>query len=452
MDRSHLQRNKMKPELQAYLQSLTPSVQTKIDNAIDKGECDVGKLNEIFNQMNLASTKPNSVVNNEMDKVMKGLNLQGGNGPNEGNNNVESQESQAKGLALLITAIDQLPIESDQQPTNQNKLFGYATRFYNKFLTTVDDCIKIVWNDTLKASLASYVGGKLALMTISNPRNIYSFINTLMTTIGPYVSTGTGILSTVALGTLIRKVFGHYATTTAIKAGETKEAILELNTKILKMTDKEVVDELKKQSSELSNATTELFQSLKTTDYDALARSLPEIDFNLDKRDKSNVGHFDNVKRRKINNDPTTVALAPTTVAPTTIATTTVAGLDDGTIEESYDEESNTTATTTVAGLDDGTIEESYDEESNTTATTTAATIFKAPPAAGDSTAANAMDIEGDDAAGDSTATRKRTRDGETVGNGKRKSKKRQTKNKKNKARKTKKNKRSSKKKVHKKK
>ena len=53
MDRSHLQRNKMKPELQAYLQSLTPSVQTKIDNAIDKGECDVGKLNEIFNAYDL---------------------------------------------------------------------------------------------------------------------------------------------------------------------------------------------------------------------------------------------------------------------------------------------------------------------------------------------------------------------------------------------------------------
>ena len=65
MDRSHLQRNKMKPELQAYLQSLTPSVQTKIDNAIDKGECDVLKLNEFFNQMNLASTKSKAIVIDE---------------------------------------------------------------------------------------------------------------------------------------------------------------------------------------------------------------------------------------------------------------------------------------------------------------------------------------------------------------------------------------------------
>ena len=433
MDRSHLQRNKMKPELQAYLQSLNNhTVKTQINDAIDKGECDVGKLNEIFNQMNLASTKPNSVVNNELDKVMEGLNLQGGNGPNEGNNNVESQESQAKGLALLITAIDQLPIESDQQPTNQDKLFGYATRFYNTFLTTVDDCIKIVWNDTLKASLASYVGGKLALMTISNPGTIASFINTLTETIAPYASVGTGILSTVALGTLIRKVFGHYATTTAIKAGETKTAILALNTKILTMSDEEVVNALKSESSKLYKATTELFQSLKDSrspDYGALARSLPEIDFNLDNIEyKNNVGDYDNVKRRKINNAPTTVALAPTTaaLAPTTAADTM--------------EEINTAATTDAVTM----------EEINTAATTTG-------PAAGDSTDAVTMEESDDEESNTAapttgTATRKRTRDGETVGNGKRKSKKRQTKNKKNKARKTKKNKRSSKKKVHKKK
>ena len=219
-----------------------------------------------------------------------------------------------------------------------------------------------------------------------------------MTTIAPYASAATGILSTVALGTLIRKVFGHYATTTALIAEETKDGILALNTKILTMSDKEVVEALIDQTSNLSRATNDLFQSLKNTrptDYDALARSLPEIDFNLDKRYKINVGDFANAKRRKINNDPSTVA-------PTTVAPTTVAGLDAGTMEESDDEESNTAATTTTTG-----------------------------PA---------------------TGKRKAEEISTSTGSGKRKSKKRQTKNKKNKARKTKKNKRSSKKKVHKKK
>ena len=418
-------------------------------------QADSKKVQSFYQKLELANDTGN--VMNDLDKVMKRLNLQGGNGPNEGNNNVESQESPAEGLALLITAINQLPLDQpldeldqppaaiDQQPalvqppaalvqppTNQDKLFGYATRFYNTFLTTVNNCIKNVWNDTLKASLASYVGGKLALMTISNPGNISSFIKTLMTTIAPYASAATGILSTVALGTLIRKVFGHYATTTALIAEETKDGILALNTKILTMSDKEVVEALIDQTSNLSRATNDLFQSLKNTrptDYDALARSLPEIDFNLDKRDKINVGDFANAKRRKINNDPSTVA-------PTTVAPTTVAGLDAGTMEESDDEESNTAATTTVAtttvapttvaGLDAGTMEESDDEESNTAATTTTT--------------------------GPATGKRKAEEISTSTGSGKRKSKKRQTKNKKNKARKTKKNKRSSKKKVHKKK
>ena len=318
---------KLTEKAQKYWDALKAKADSKAKADLQRLEntCDVGKLNKFFDQMNLASTKDNYNVMNDLDIAMERLNLQGGNGPKK---DVESQESPAEGLALLITAIDQLPIESDQQPTNQNKLFGYATRFYNTFLTTVDDCIKIVWNDTLKASLASYVGGKLALMTISNPGTIASFITTLTETIAPYALAGTGILSTVALGTLIRKVFGHYATITAITAGETKTAILALNTEILKMSDKEVVDELKNKYSNLSKATTELFQSLKDSrspDYGALARSLPEIDFNLDNIEyKNNVGDYDNVKRRKINNAPTTVALAPTTaaLAPTTAADT----------------------------------------------------------------------------------------------------------------------------------
>ena len=144
-------------------------------------QADSKKVQSFYQKLELANDTGN--VMNDLDKVMKRLNLQGGNGPNEGNNNVESQESPAEGLALLITAINQLPLDQpldeldqppaaiDQQPalvqppaalvqppTNQDKLFGYATRFYNTFLTTVNNCIKNVWNDTLKASLASYVG------------------------------------------------------------------------------------------------------------------------------------------------------------------------------------------------------------------------------------------------------------------------------------------------------
>lgn len=285
---------------------------------------------------------------------------------------------------------------------------GYVNAIYAKVNTTLDECMRLLWTKDLQSALVSYVAGKIALITISNPGNIASFINTLTTTIAPYASAGTGILSTVALGTIIKKVFGHYATTTAIKAGESKDAIVELNTKVNEMEDEDVAKELMTQGSALSTAANKLFQSLKDnrpTDYNALARILPEIDANLDIEDSPSTGDVivGERKRRKTTNDTSTGA---TFFAPS------------------------------AAG------------------DSTAATIFKAPPAAGDSTAANAMDIEGDDAAGDSTATGKRKAEeiSTTTEGGKRKSKKRQTKNKKNKARKTKKNKRSSKKKVHKKK
>jgi len=376
--------------------SIPDEVKNDVIEMVEKEKCKVGVVNDYVEKRSDEKEFNMDDLNDAIEK----LGLDGGGVLKA---LVEQEEADiSTAVAEVIRGLKEPPrVESQialpQVPKSQI-LMGYVNAIYAKVNTTLDECMRLLWTKDLQAALASYVGGKLALMTISNPGTIASFINTLTTTIAPYVSAGTGILSTVALGTLIRKVFGHYATTTALIAEETKDGILALNTKILTMSDKEVVEALIDQTSNLSRATNDLFQSLKNTrptDYDALARSLPEIDFNLDKRDKINVGDFANAKRRKINNDPSTVA-------PTTVAPTTVAGLDAGTMEESDDEESNTAATTTTTG-----------------------------PA---------------------TGKRKAEEISTSTGSGKRKSKKRQTKNKKNKARKTKKNKRSSKKKVHKKK
>ena len=389
--------------------SIPDEVKNDVIEMVEEGECKVDVVNDYVEKRSDEKEFNMDDLNDAIEK----LGLSGGGVLKTLVEQDEHEEADiSTAVAEVIRGLKETPrVESQialpQVPKSQI-LMGYVNAIYAKVNTTLDECMRLLWTKDLQAALVSYVAGKIALITISNPGNIASFINTLTTTIAPYASAGTGILSTVALGTIIKKVFGHYATTTAIKAGESKYAIVELNTKVNEMEDEDVAKELMTQGSALSTAANKLFQSLKDnrpTDYNALARILPEIDANLDIEDSPSTGDVivGERKRRKTTNDTSTGA---TFFAPS------------------------------AAG------------------DSTAATIFKAPPAAGDSTADNAMDIEGDDAAGDSTATGKRKAEeiSTTTEGGKRKSKKRQTKNKKNKARKTKKNKRSSKKKVHKKK
>jgi|SaaInlV_150m_DNA_2_1039686.scaffolds.fasta_scaffold03302_2 hypothetical protein len=285
--------------------SVSQEVKETVKNKVKNNQCDVEELNNFFEQINIASTKSNEDVMADLEGVMQGLNIQrGGNDPLEGNNNVESPASPSTGLALLITAIDQQPIELDQpiaiaQPTKQEQLLGYATQFYNQFITNADECIKYVWNDALKASLGSYVAGKIALITISNPNSLVNFINTLMRTITPYASAGTGILSTVALGTIIKKVVGHYLSNTSRLTREAVVKLNDLNNRVNGMSNEAVVNAIKETSSELSSAIEETISSLKQQDKNALADLLPEIDANLNIEDKKVTGDVIVGQRKK---------------------------------------------------------------------------------------------------------------------------------------------------------
>jgi len=428
--------------------SIPDEVKNDVIEMVEKEKCKVGVVNDYVEKRSDEKEFNMDDLNDAIEK----LGLDGGGVLKA---LVEQEEADiSTAVAEVIRGLKEPPrVESQialpQVPKSQI-LMGYVNAIYAKVNTTLDECMRLLWTKDLQAALASYVGGKLALMTISNPGTIASFINTLTTTIAPYVSAGTGILSTVALGTIIKKVFGHLATTSAKVAINSTDAISTLHERVNRMKDEEVVTALMSNTSELSNATANLFQSLKAnrpTDYDALARILPEIDFNLDIEDPIKTAEMvRRIYRVRRRTQPDAATGPPAAGDSTAAAGPPAAGSgiegDDAagdstaaTIFKAPAAGPPAVATTTVAG----TMEEGDDEESNTDAT--------------------AMDTEGDDAA--PTAAEKRSRfddEGENQPTSKKtkkgagKSKKRQTKNKKNKARKTKKNKRSSKKKVHKKK
>jgi len=394
--------------------SIPDEVKNDVIEMVEEGECKVDAVNDYVEKR---SDEKEFNVDDLNDAIEK-LGLGGGGVLKTLVEQDEHEEADiSTAVAEVIRGLKEPPrVESQialpQVPKSQI-LMGYVNAIYAKVNTTLDECMRLLWTKDLQAALVSYVAGKIALITISNPGNIASFINTLTTTIAPYVSAGTGILSTVALGTIIKKVFGHYATTTAIKAGESKDAIVELNTKVNEMEDEDVAKELMTQGSVLSTAANKLFKSLKDnrpTDYDALARILPEIDANLDIEDSPSTGDVI-VGERKRRYRAKGVMRPGAPAATTTVATTTgppAAG----------------------RGI----------EGDDAAGDSTAATIFKAPTAAAEKRSRSEMSADEDDV--EERPSKK----------GAGKSKKRQTKNKKNKARKTKKNKRSSKKKVHKKK
>ena len=271
---------------------VSDDVKITISKKVKADTCDVGELDNFFKQMNISSTKPNEEVmanlNKEMQRLGLGLDIQHG-GDDDGD---DEGSPQSKGLALLITALEQ-QTELDQQQqivttlsTKQYQLLGYATQFYNQFLTKADNCIQYAWTDTLKASLGSYITGKLALITISNSDSLIDFIRTLTTTMTPYVSAGTGIVATTAAGLIIKKVVGHYAKVVVDTADSKTTIIKELNEKVNGMSNEEVVNAIKDQSTDLTSAIAETINSIKLNDTDALAKLLPKIKDNLVKPDE----------------------------------------------------------------------------------------------------------------------------------------------------------------------
>ena len=414
--------------------SIPDEVKNDVIEMVEEGECKVDAVNDYVEKR---SDEKEFNVDDLNDAIEK-LGLGGGGVLKTLVEQDEHEEADiSTAVAEVIRGLKEPPrVESQialpQVPKSQI-LMGYVNAIYAKVNTTLDECMRLLWTKDLQAALASYVGGKLALMTISNPGTIASFINTLTTTIAPYVSAGTGILSTVALGTIIKKVFGHLATTSAKVAINSTDAISTLHERVNRMKDEEVVTALMSNTSELSNATANLFQSLKAnrpTDYDALARILPEIDFNLDIEDPINTAEM--VPRKKKYR--------------VRRRTQPAAGIEgDNYIMDIEGDDAAATTGPPAAGPP---------------AATTTGPPAAGPPAAGrgidgdydimdividNATAAKRSSSERSDDEGENGPTLKKTK-------GAGKSKKRQTKNKKNKARKTKKNKRSSKKKVHKKK
>jgi len=231
----------LKNTLNGIIDTSEPESLVKLDVAMDTCSLDdMKEVNDLFDRMGLVPDEPKT----------------GGEGEGEGETTYTATDEELRqNAATALLGIQNMSTEvvnvetGDvivEKITTLKRFFDLAETAKKQIKKAYNRCVGVFADSMIHASLASYLTGKLVLLTSEHSGDIFSFLSSAFELIKPYLTGTTTILATTALGTILKKIIGYYGENTKDTIGTGLNALIEINNDIEKMNNSDAVDKINK--------------------------------------------------------------------------------------------------------------------------------------------------------------------------------------------------------------